>query len=71
MTKFLDIITAIESLSPDDYVRLREWFYSRDWQKLDEQIEAESKAIARGDYLLYRIQNYQENSMRSMKCLRS
>ena len=33
---------AIKSLPEDEYIRLRQWFSERDWQKWDEQIYADS-----------------------------
>jgi len=44
MLKLEEIQAAIESLSEDEYVRLRRWFSERDWQKWDRQIEADSEA---------------------------
>ena len=44
MLKVEEIQAAIESLSEDEYVRLRRWFSERDWQKWDRQIEADSEA---------------------------
>jgi hypothetical protein len=44
MTKVQEIQYAIESLSREEYVRLREWFLERDWEKWDEQIKADSTA---------------------------
>lgn len=43
MLKVEEIQAAIESLSEDEYVRLRRWFSERDWQKWDRQIEADSE----------------------------
>ncbi len=33
------ILRSIESLSQEEYARLREWFAERDWEKWDKQIE--------------------------------
>ncbi len=44
MSKVKEIQAAIESLSGEDYARLRKWFSERDWEKWDRQIEADSKA---------------------------
>lgn len=44
MLKIEEIEATIESLSEDEYVRLREWFYERDWKKWDRQIEADSES---------------------------
>ncbi len=35
---------VIESLSIGDFSRLREWFIERDWQRWDEQLEADASA---------------------------
>lgn len=43
--KILEKIQAeIESLSHEEYDRLRQWFLERDWEKWDRQIEADSQA---------------------------
>ncbi|MBI5747790.1 MAG: hypothetical protein HZA00_01605 [Nitrospinae bacterium] len=44
MLKVEEIEATIESLSDDEYARLREWFYERDWKKWDRQIEADSES---------------------------
>lgn len=44
MIKVQEIQAAIESLPQKEYVRLREWFYERDWQEWDKQIEIDSDA---------------------------
>ncbi len=44
MPKVEEIESAIESLSEEEYVRLRKWFSERDWEKWDRQIEADSEA---------------------------
>lgn len=38
------ILRSIESLSEEEYARLREWFAERDWEKWDKQIEADSES---------------------------
>ena len=38
------IQTAIEFLPSQEYVRIRQWFSERDWEKWDEQLEADSKS---------------------------
>ena len=37
------IIFSIESLSSDEFVKLRDWIIERDWEKWDRQIEEDSK----------------------------
>jgi hypothetical protein len=44
MIKVQEIQSAIESLPPADYARLRQWFSERDWERWDKQIEADSEA---------------------------
>ncbi|MGC9400504.1 MAG: hypothetical protein ACP5HM_15400 [Anaerolineae bacterium] len=44
MTKVQEIQYAIESLSREEYVRLREWFLERDRGRWDEQIAVDSIA---------------------------
>ncbi len=44
MSKVEEIEAAIESLSEEEYVRLRKWFSEKDWEKWDRQIEADSEA---------------------------
>ena len=39
-----EIQVAIESLPPEKYARLRQWFSERDWDQWDRQIEADSSA---------------------------
>ncbi|WP_299413596.1 hypothetical protein [Acaryochloris sp. IP29b_bin.148] len=41
----------IEALSPEDFVRLREWFAHKDWQLWDQQLEADV-AAGKLDFLL-------------------
>jgi hypothetical protein len=44
MSKINAIRKAIETLSEDEYVELRQWFAERDWKKWDQEIEKDSKA---------------------------
>jgi len=44
MTQVEKIQVAIESLSLEDYARLKQWFLERDWEEWDKQIEVDSKA---------------------------
>ena len=39
-----EIQSAIVSLAPEEYARLREWFIERDWEQWDQQIEADARA---------------------------
>jgi hypothetical protein len=51
MKQIEQIQSEIESLSQEDFVRLREWFAERDWQLWDNQLETD---ISEGklDFLL-------------------
>jgi len=44
MSKINAIRKAIETLSEDEYVQLRQWFSERDWKKWDQEIENDSKS---------------------------
>ena len=44
MERVEDIQAAIESLPEDEYVRLRNWFSEKDWEKWDRQIEVDSES---------------------------
>lgn len=44
MSRVEEIQSAIESLSPEEYAHLREWFSERDWEQWDKQIEEDTKA---------------------------
>jgi len=39
-----EIQSAIVSLAPEEYARLREWFIERDGEQWDQQIEADAQA---------------------------
>lgn len=44
MPKMEEILSTIESLSKEDFARLRKWFYERDWERWDREIEEDSKS---------------------------
>ncbi len=44
MTQIEAIQAEIESLSSEDFARLRTWIAERDWQNWDRQIEEDSAA---------------------------
>jgi hypothetical protein len=44
MTQVEKIQVAIESLSLENYARLKQWFLEKDWEEWDKQIEMDSKA---------------------------
>lgn len=39
-----EIQAAIESLPENEYARLRDWFFERDWDEWDEEIARDSEA---------------------------
>jgi hypothetical protein len=51
MSKVDEIKSAIEALTEEDYVQLRQWFSEKDWEKWDRQIEADSES-ERLDFLI-------------------
>lgn len=44
MSKGNAIRKAIETLTEDEYVQLRQWFSERDWKRWDQEIEKDSKS---------------------------
>lgn len=44
MTTIEQVLRSIESLSREEYTRLRKWFSERDWEKWDKQIEEDSES---------------------------
>jgi hypothetical protein len=44
MTGVEKIQSEIESLSPEEYAHLRLWFFERDWEQWDRQIERDAEA---------------------------
>jgi len=44
MTALEKIQSEIQSLSRQDYESLRQWFWERDWQEWDQEIEQDSQA---------------------------
>ncbi len=51
MTRIEELEVAIDSLTSEEYNRLRRWFLDRDWQKWDREIEEDSEA-GRLDFLV-------------------
>lgn len=39
-----EILSSIESLSREEFARVREWFYELDWERWDREIEEDSKS---------------------------
>ena len=50
MTRVEEIQSAIASLSPQEYARLRQWFTERSWERWDEEIEKDA-ASGKLDFL--------------------
>ena len=44
MSKIEEILFSIESLSKEEFKRLRKWFYEKDWENWDREIEEDSKS---------------------------
>ena len=44
MSKVEESEKAIDALPEEEYIRLRQWFSDKDWQKWDQQIEADSES---------------------------
>lgn len=44
MSKVEEILSSIESLSEEEYFRLRQWFSERDMEKWDREIETDSES---------------------------
>ncbi|MFQ5685637.1 MAG: hypothetical protein ACE5GV_03155 [Candidatus Scalindua sp.] len=44
MSKVNKSKVAIDALPKEDYTQLRQWFFEKDWQKWDRQIETDSEA---------------------------
>jgi hypothetical protein len=51
MRRVEELERAVVSLPEQDYDQFRHWFLERDWQKWDNQIEADSKT-GRLDFLI-------------------
>ena len=50
MSRIGEIQSAIDSLTPEDYARLREWFANKDWEQWDQELESDT-AGGRLDFL--------------------
>ena len=51
MSRVEEIQSAIVSLSPEEYARLRQWFAERDWEQWDQEIEGDA-ASGKLDFLI-------------------
>jgi hypothetical protein len=60
MLQIEQIITSIESLSEQEFAKLRDWITERDWEKWDRQIEKDSKD-GKLDFLVAEAINEKQN----------
>jgi hypothetical protein len=60
MTQIELIQAKIESLSQEEYTRLRRWFAEKDWERWDKQIEKDS-ASGKLDFLIEEALSAKEN----------
>ena len=60
MTQIELIQAKIESLSQEEYARLRRWFAEKDWERWDKQIEKDS-ASGKLDFLIEEALSAKEN----------
>ncbi len=66
MTRIEEIESEIDALSVEEYHALRNWFWQRDGEKWDRQIEADA-ACGKLDFLLQEAQDAKVNgSLRSL-----
>ena len=66
MAKIDELKNTIETLSPDDYGKLRQWFSERDWERWDEQIELDSKS-GKLDFLVKEAEEeYKKGNLKSI-----
>ena len=61
MTKIEKLETAVMELPEEDYVQFRRWFFDRDWQKWDQEIEADSES-GKLDFLLREAADAKKNN---------
>ena len=61
MTKVEEIESAISSLPEEEFSRLRRWIIERDWQKWDQQIEADAES-GKLDFLLREAEEAKTNN---------
>ena len=60
MTKVEEIEMAVSALPEKEYAQFREWFFERDWEKWDRQIEADS-ASGKLDFLVREARNAKDS----------
>ena len=66
MAKIDELKNTIETLSPDDYGKLRQWFSERDWERWDEQLENDSKS-GKLNFLIKEMEGeYKKGNLRSI-----
>jgi hypothetical protein len=64
MPKVEEIVSSIESLPKEEFGRLRDWFYERDWERWDRQIEEDSES-GKLDFLVKGALDENEETTRS------
>ena len=60
MSKVNKIKAAIEALPEEEYVKLRQWFSEKDWEKWDRKIESDSES-RKLDFLIKEAHDEKEN----------
>jgi hypothetical protein len=66
MTRIEELESAIDALSADEYSALRNWFWQRDWENWDRQIETDA-ASGKLDFLLQEARDAKVNgTLRSL-----
>lgn len=60
MSTVEEIKSAIETLPPNDFAQLRQWFSEKDWDQWDKQIEEDS-ASGKLDFLAEEAMREKEN----------
>jgi len=60
MSKVNKIKAAIEALPEEEYVKLRQWFSEKDWEKWDRKIESDSES-EKLDFLIKEAHDEKEN----------
>ena len=61
MTKIEELETAVTALPEEEYVQFRRWFFDRDWEKWDREIEADCQS-GKLDFLLREAADAKKNN---------
>lgn len=66
MTTVEELEMAVDALTRDEYSRFRRWFFDRDWEKWDREIEKDAEA-GRLDFLVHEAADAQRgNKLRDL-----